>query len=113
MRCKDLRVSFTLSSFFHSPVAGLGNNQLAEDQVARRKRKQSNGRYNLPPAPADHPNAQQIRRDPLKDDCRDFPGSPVVKKLPSNAGGVGSNPDWETKTPHAAGVTMTRHSQTN
>ena len=44
---------------------------------------------------------QQIRRDPLKDDCWDFPGGPVVKKLPSNAGGVGSNPDWETKIPHA------------
>ena len=56
---------------------------------------------------------QQIRRDPLKDDCWDLPGGPVVKKLLSNAGGVGSNPDWETKIPHGAGATKTRHSQTN
>ena len=37
----------------------------------------------------------------------------MVKKLLSNAGGVGSNPDWETKIPHGAGATKTRHSQTN
>ena len=33
----------------------------------------------------------------------DFPGSPVVKNLPSNAGDVGSIPGQGTKIPHAAG----------
>ena len=33
----------------------------------------------------------------------DFPGGPVVKTLPSNAGGVGSIPGWEAKIPHASG----------
>ena len=32
-----------------------------------------------------------------------FPDGPVVKNLPSNAGDMGSNPDWRTKVPHAAG----------
>ena len=30
----------------------------------------------------------------------DFPGSPAVKTLPSNAGGVGSVPGWGAKVPH-------------
>ena len=30
----------------------------------------------------------------------DFPGSPVVKTSPSNAGGVGSIPGWGAKIPH-------------
>lgn len=30
----------------------------------------------------------------------DFPGSPAVKTLPSNAGGVGSGPGCGTKIPH-------------
>ena len=34
---------------------------------------------------------------------RDFLGSPVVKTLPSNAGGVGSIPGWGAKVPHASG----------
>ena len=34
---------------------------------------------------------------------RDFPGGPVVKNTPSNAGDVGSIPGWGTKIPHAAG----------
>ena len=33
---------------------------------------------------------------------RDFPGSPVVKTLPSNAWGVGSIPGWGAKIPHAS-----------
>ena len=33
----------------------------------------------------------------------DFPGGPVVKTLPSNAGGVGSIPRWGAKIPHASG----------
>ena len=32
---------------------------------------------------------------------RDFPGGPVVKNLPSNAGDMGSMPGWGTKIPHA------------
>ena len=31
----------------------------------------------------------------------DFPGSPVVKTLPSNGGGAGSNPGQGAKIPHA------------
>ena len=30
----------------------------------------------------------------------DFPGSAVVRNLPSNAGHVGSIPGWETEIPH-------------
>ena len=37
---------------------------------------------------------------------RDFPGGPVVKTLPSNAGGVGSIPGWGTKIPHAVGCSQ-------
>ena len=33
--------------------------------------------------------------------CRNFLGDPVVKTLPSNAGGVGSIPGWGAKIPHA------------
>ena len=33
---------------------------------------------------------------------RDFPGGPVVKMSPSNAGGVGSIPSQGAKTPHAS-----------
>ena len=32
----------------------------------------------------------------------DFPGGPVVKNLPCNAGDVGSIPGWGTKIPHAS-----------
>ena len=32
----------------------------------------------------------------------DFPGSPVVRTSPSNAGSAGSIPDLEAKTPHAS-----------
>ena len=32
----------------------------------------------------------------------DFPGGPVVKTLPSNAGGAGSIPGRGTKIPHAS-----------
>ena len=33
----------------------------------------------------------------------DFPGGPVVKTSPSNAGGVGSISGWGAKVPHALG----------
>ena len=35
-------------------------------------------------------------------ESRDFPGSPVVKTLPSNAGGVGLIPGWGTEIPHVS-----------
>ena len=33
----------------------------------------------------------------------DFPGGPVVKNLPSNAGDAGLIPVWGTRIPHAVG----------
>ena len=36
----------------------------------------------------------------LKHPTRDFPGGPVVKNLPCNAGDVGLNPSWGTRIPH-------------
>ena len=39
----------------------------------------------------------------LKMTYRDFPGGPVVKNPPSNAGDTGSIPGQRTKIPHAAG----------
>ena len=39
-----------------------------------------------------------------KKQTRDFPGGPVVKTLPSNAGDVGSIPGQRTRVPHAMGV---------
>ena len=33
----------------------------------------------------------------------DFPGGPVVKNTPSNAGDMGLIPGWGTKIPHALG----------
>ena len=35
-----------------------------------------------------------------KENLGDFPGSPVVMKPLSNAGGMGSIPGWGTKIPH-------------
>ena len=35
--------------------------------------------------------------------CRDFPGGPVIKILPSSAGGAGSIPGWGNQIPHAVG----------
>ena len=46
-----------------------------------------------------------------------FPGGPVVKNQPSNAGDEGSVPGWGNKIPHALGqlgprvATKTRHNQ--
>ena len=36
------------------------------------------------------------------DERRDFPGGPVVKTAPSNAGGESSKPGWDAKIPHAS-----------
>ena len=38
---------------------------------------------------------------PIKTQYWDFPGGPVVKTLPSRAGGVGSIPGWGAGIPHA------------
>ena len=43
-----------------------------------------------------------IRKTKIKI-VRDFPGGPVVKNLPSNAGNTGSIPGQGTKIPHATG----------
>ena len=42
----------------------------------------------------------------------DFPGSPVVKNLPSNTGDSGSIPGRGTKIPHAAGQLRPRATTT-
>ena len=46
----------------------------------------------------------------FKEDARDFPGGPVVKNLPSNAGDVGLIPGWGTKIPRASGLQSPRAS---
>ena len=43
----------------------------------------------------------------FKHSYRDFPGGPVVKTLPSNAGGAGSIPSWGAKIPHGGQKTKT------
>ena len=43
---------------------------------------------------------------------RDFPGGPVVKNPPSNAGDVGSIPGRGTKIPHATGQLSPRAATT-
>ena len=44
-------------------------------------------------------------------EIRVFPGGPVVKNLPSNAGYVGLIPCWGTKIPHATGQ-LSQHTAT-
>ena len=44
--------------------------------------------------------------------CWDFPGGPVVKNLPGNAGDAGSIPGQGTKIPHAAGQLSPRATTT-
>ena len=39
----------------------------------------------------------------------DFPGSPVVKTLPSNEGGVDLIPGWRASIPHAFSDKKTKH----
>ena len=38
----------------------------------------------------------------IKSELRDFPGGPVIKTSPSNAGDAGSIPGWGAKIPHAS-----------
>ena len=40
---------------------------------------------------------------PILQKIRDFPGGPVVKNLPSNAGDMGSIPGWKIMSPRDAG----------
>ena len=47
----------------------------------------------------------------IKNAMGDFPGGPVVKNLPSNAGNVSSIPDQGTKIPHAKGQ-LSPHTET-
>ena len=39
----------------------------------------------------------------MESHARDYPGGPVLKNLPSNAGGMGSIPGGGIKIPHATG----------
>ena len=41
----------------------------------------------------------------LRRNCGDFPGSPVVKNLPCNAGDGGSSPGWGTGISYASRAT--------
>ena len=50
---------------------------------------------------------------PLKNNIGDFPGGPVVKNTPSNAGDTGSIPGRGTKIPHAAGQLSPRAATTD
>ena len=40
---------------------------------------------------------------------RDFPGGPVVKTSPSNAGDIGSIPGWGLRIPHTSWPKKTKH----
>ena len=44
-----------------------------------------------------------------KSEPGDFPSGPVVKTLPSNAGGVGLIPGWGAKIPHALWPKKSKH----
>ena len=48
--------------------------------------------------------SRQLRLHFLNWKMRDFPGGPMVRNLPSNAGGMSSVPSWGTKVLHAAKV---------
>ena len=53
-----------------------------------------------------HPETEKETRH-----LEDFPGGPVVKNLPSNAGDIGSIPGRGTKIPHAVGQLTARETQ--
>ena len=48
----------------------------------------------------------------LKLHTRDFPGGPVVKTLPCNAGGAGSIPGRGAKIPHVLAAKKPKHKKT-
>ena len=45
----------------------------------------------------------------IKNECGDFPGDPVVKILPSNAGDAGLTPDGGSKIPHVLRPKKPKH----
>ena len=45
----------------------------------------------------------------LYSQIRDFPGDPVVKTSPSNAGGAGLIPSWGASIPHASWQKKNQH----
>ena len=45
----------------------------------------------------------------FKDKAWGFPGDPVVKILPSNAGGAGLIPGWEDKIPYVLRPKNSKH----
>ena len=49
----------------------------------------------------------QINFRPQESQAWDFPGGPVIKNPPSNAGDMGSIPVWGTKIIHAVGQIST------
>ena len=49
---------------------------------------------------------------PIKNKVGDFPGGPVVKNLPFNAGDESSIPGQRTKIPHAVGQLTPRAATT-
>ena len=53
--------------------------------------------------------ATKKKKVPLEKKKRDFPGGPVVKNPPYNAGDTGSIPGQGTKIPHATGQLSPRH----
>ena len=63
--------------------------------------------FTLPPLPLpfsiqNHPNLLFSSRKCVREKGRDFPASPVIKTLPSNAGGMGSIPGLGAKIPPAS-----------
>ena len=63
----------------------------------------------IPPLPfwnLCHPRAnEKVLKKKKHTAIRDFPGGPVVRNLPCNAGNVGSIPGWGTKIPRVVGAT--------
>ena len=47
--------------------------------------------------------SKNVHNSTIKNRTRDFPGGPMVKNPPSNAGDAGSIPGQGTKIPHAMG----------
>ena len=55
--------------------------------------------------PGTDKNKQALNKKKKNQKAQDFPGGPVLKNLPSNAGDVGLIPGKGTKIPHAVGST--------
>ena len=73
--------------------------------IKKSEKKWVYGIYSCPDLCSDHsfyPTSSPPKSIPSKLSSRDFPGGPVVKNPPSNAGDTGSIPDRETKVPHTS-----------